>query len=302
MKNQKINQFVQVFVLLLASTIVVQAQDKPSAKKETVPTDAQTSNVQNASDNSSAEIKIIEKAYKKMTIAHVGSRLSEAKRRGQNYNFEKTLKFKLKDFHVGPIREIENKRYRDLVTPPSGEIIQIGTVTTINGNTDKNGVVTKDEARFSIDAKWVNGQYSSGADGNWTVGDILQLEPMRFHDVGKYASFKVEVSLDGRSKAYNALVMFHNPYQTQPLEALEPDFLDSVVGIGGVITQVFKENKMPLFTKIVDRNQNARLAGNVIKSDKPIGKKGSEDGDTSSLACPIDIPSCGGNGGDACLD
>lgn len=281
MKNQKINHFVKVFVLLSASIIVIQAQDKSSAKKETVQTNSQMSNVQSASDNSSPEARLIEKAYKKMTIAHMAGKLNEASRHGRDFNHEKTLKFKLKGFRVGPIEEIQNKIYRDLVTGPGGQTIEIGTVSkTYN-----------DETRFSITAEWANGQYASGFDPRWTVGNVMQLESSKFNDIGKYASYEVEVSLDNKKKTYRAFALFHNPYQSQSLETLNPEFLDEIIG-WGIITRILKENKMPLNTKIINRGQNTNLIANLTKSEKNGGKKSSEEGDTSNLICPADI--CGG--------
>jgi hypothetical protein len=284
MKSHKINRFVRVFALLLTSIIVIKSQNIHFDRKETV----QTNNLQNASDSSSPEVKLIEKAYKKMTIAHMASRLNRARGGNQPYDHNKTLQFKLKNFREGSIEEIRNTLIRNLVTPPSGDIVQVGTGTTTINRTDENGVVTSDEPKFSIDAQWVKGQYASMNDSKWTLGDILQFEAARYYDIGKYISYEVEISLDNKKNTYRALALFHNPQQSQPLETLKPEFLDSVVGMGGTITQVFRETKPPLGTRRYS-NQTANLSS----SEKSYPKKHSEE-ETSNLACPPDLIGCGG--------
>jgi hypothetical protein len=189
--------------------------------------------------NISPEEKLIRWTYRKLTIYELVYKISKAKKEKKPIGqalAQKALRFQLKDFRVGPIEEIQNVRYADLVTKPTGEIIQTGTATATTYDDE--------ETKFSVMAGWTRGQYASGITQDWTISDLLQFEAARFSDVGKYASYEVTVSLDGKKRTYRALVFFHNAYQSS--EPLNPEFLDVIVGMGGTITHVFRETKLPV--------------------------------------------------------
>jgi len=186
----------------------------------------------------------------------------------------------LKDFRVGQIKEIQNMIYRDLVTPPTGEIIQVSTA---------NSTQNSGETSVSIDSKWRVGQYSSGFDPQWTVGDILQLEAVRFNDVGRYASYEVTVSLEGNTRTYRALALFHNLYQ--PQGTLNPEFLDSIVGMGGVVTQVLKDTRLPLGMRRA--SNQAKNSTNTLNEAEFNNKVSSKKGRIEpKLMAPPDGPGC----------
>ena len=93
-------------------------------------------------------------------------------------------------------------------------------------------------------AEWTTGQYASLYDPHWTIGDLLGLEPDRYHDVGRYAVYDVLVSFKGKTRGYRALALFH---KTQgPGEHFRPSFWDSVAGSGGTLTDVWKEKRPPV--------------------------------------------------------
>lgn len=247
------------FVFLFSFSIVcIQAQDKSGESL----IQSSDKSIKSYKDNSltgnlKPEEIIIHWAYRKLTIAETMQKFADAgihkktPKEERTNLAKKTLQLKISDVKIGPIEEIQNLKYNDLVTPPTGEIIQIGRRYTSN-----NG----DEEKFSINAKWVDGQYSSGFDSNWTIEDILQLDSKRFYDIGMYASYKVKVSLDGKKRTYNALVLFHNPFQSHTIESLKPEFLDIVIGMGGIITQVYYENKIPIGTskKLTQKNPQVK--------------------------------------------
>lgn len=210
------------------------------------------------SASATAEEKIVRWAYKKMNILDAVERISKAKKQGQLVGRAlglKTLRFTLSNFHAGPIQEIQNAVYRDLVTPPTGQIIQ---VSAINSTRD-NG-----EPKISIKTAWQAGQYASGFDPKWTIGDVLQLEAARFHDVNRYASYEVTVSLEERARTYRALVLFHDSYQAGGVS--NPEFLDSVTGMGGIITQIFKDTRQPLGLRRSSTQDSALSQGTVQTS------------------------------------
>ncbi len=253
MNRQKIKRVVTYLgslILTLVSITFIQAQNVSSTnEKTTVLANLDKIAGQNSltsNDNMSPEEKLIRWTYKKLSIYETVGKFFDAEKKNQPRGealANKTLRFKLRDFQIGPIEEIQNEVYKDLVTLPTGQII--GAFAQTNKY--------KEEQRFYIQAKWRNGQYASVFDPQWTVGDILQLEATSFYDVKKYASYEVEVSLEGKTRTYRALVLFRSPDQSTGMP--DPEFLDSIVGMGGILTQVFKETKLPLGTKISDSSQ-----------------------------------------------
>lgn len=253
-KIKRIAVLVWYFGLLLISSFYVQAQDSPSKKltsTEKSPDSQESRQIASKQEltNSvmSREEKLIRDTYKKLSVYEVSERVKKADRENKSRGQElakNSLRFKLKSFHVGPIQEILNVKYRDLVTAPSGEIIQISTGTGRTNVTNLDGPTLRGEEKFYVDANWKSAQYVSNSNEDWSVGDIIQLEAIRFNGVGKYASYEVTVSLEGKTKTYRAMAFFRNPYQSS--EPLNADFLDSIVGMGGVITEIRNERKLPV--------------------------------------------------------
>src|SRR5437868_2288398 len=101
----------------------------------------------------SPEEKVIRLAYRKLTAFNKAARLYEAKDDDQPLDNKLVLAFELRNFHVGPIQEILGSRHKDLVTLPTGEIINLG-----HGVSQFN----KGEEQVYYTAHWSGGQYSSG--------------------------------------------------------------------------------------------------------------------------------------------
>jgi hypothetical protein len=128
------------------------------------------------------------------------------------------LKFELNNFKTGPILKILNKRYLDLVTLPTGDVISL-TLSEYS--------INKGPAEVTVEAQWGKGQYASGFDPQWTIQNALNFEPAKYADVGTYTSYTVTVSLEQRSRTYRALVLFHNLGQST--ETGKPEFWDSIL-------------------------------------------------------------------------
>ena len=235
--------------------------------------------------NSSPEEKLIRWAYKKLSVYEAVDKFSRAEREKQPTGqvlAQKALKFKLKNFQTGRIEEIQNLRFNDIVTLPTGNIIDITPVSTS---------VNNDEYKFSVKAKWKNGQYSSGFDSQWTLRDLMQLDPNKYRDVGKYASYEVTVSFEERTKTYLAVVLFHNPYQSS--QNLKPEFLDYIVGMGDVVTKIFNETTLPLRTKRSDVSNQSFQDDLEIKRDRKNAKDHNSQNLMSSCV-ETWYPGCGG--------
>lgn len=207
------------------------------------------------------EERIVRMAYRKMNVLDTVERVVKAKRKRQNAGSEliqRSLRFDIRDFRVGPIDEIRERTYRDLVTSSTGNVIQIAFATSSQND---------GEGQPSIAAAWKTGQYMGGFDAQWTVADVLRYEAVRFNDVDRYASYEVTVSLDGQSRTYRALALFHAPNQQQALPS--PEFLDGIVGMGGIVTQVLRDTRMPLAMKRSAIRNSAQTG--VVESDDNSG-------------------------------
>jgi hypothetical protein len=161
-----------------------------------------------------------------------------------------SLRLELSDFRVGPIREIESTKASDLMSAPTNEVISLTRALSIENGQDES---------VSYKAEWVPGQYASMYEPEWTIAHIMSFEADKNYDIGEYASYVVKVTLDSRTRTYRALALFHNPYRYQG--RLQATFWDAVCGLGGGITDVWKEDKpmtetTPLLPSVSNANDS----------------------------------------------
>jgi len=176
-----------------------------------------------------AEEQTVRAAYEKLTKLNRASLKSNGAP-----DEESVLRFELSNFKVGPIQEILSSRESDLVTGTSGEIVSLTrSISRLN----------KNDEHVAFIAEWTTGRYASIYDPQWTVGDILGFYATQYFDVGEYASYDVKVFFQGKTRAYRALALFHNPYKA--VGPLNPTFWDSGVGVGNVLTDVWNEKRPP---------------------------------------------------------
>jgi hypothetical protein len=178
----------------------------------------------------------VRETYKKLERYNAAAQSFHTEQSKEPYRAEANLSFELSDFRTGEVTEILGKRYTELVTLPTGDIVSL----TRGGHSLNGG---PQEATFA--AAWVRGQYASVFDPMWTVADVFHFEPARFYDVRTYASYQVSLKLEGKSRTYRALALFHEG----PSEIEGPEFWDAVVnGIG----DVWAEKRPPYMKKDVD--------------------------------------------------
>jgi hypothetical protein len=168
--------------------------------------------------------KVVRETYKKLESYHSAAQVFESEITRKPLRSDMNLSFELIGFRSGGIQEIINKPYAELVTPPTGDIVSL----TRGGHSLDGG---PQEATFA--AAWERGQYASVFDPMWTVADVFHFEAGRYYDIGTYISYQVTVKLEGRSRTYRALVLFHDgPRST---DVGPPEFWDAIVnGLGNV--------------------------------------------------------------------
>jgi hypothetical protein len=148
----------------------------------------------------------------------------------------------LSDFRSGDVRDILYKRYADLVTLPTGDIVSL----TRGGHSMDGG---PQEATYA--AAWEPGRYASVFDPAWIIADVFHFEAARYYDVKTFVSYQVTVSLEGRSRTYRALALFNRSQDGAP------EFWDAIVtGVG----DVSKDQRPPYKSKAQDTISTASVS------------------------------------------
>ncbi len=168
--------------------------------------------------NTSQE-KVVRDTYKKLENYNAAAQIFQYEQTKKTLRSDANLRFELSDFRSGNVAEILNKPYAELVTLPSGDIVSL----TRGGHSLDGG---PQEATFG--ASWERGQYASVFDPGWTVSDVFHFEAARYYDIRTYVRYQVTVKLEGRSRTYRALALFHEATDA-------PEFWDAIVnGLGSV--------------------------------------------------------------------
>ena len=168
--------------------------------------------------NSNAE-KLVRETYRKLETYHAAAQLYRHELSGKTIHSDAGLSFELSDFRTGNVDEILNRRYADLVTLATGDVVSL----TRGGHSFDGG-----PQAATFDAEWEHGQYASVFDPAWTVADVFHFEAAKYYDIKSYVAYQVTVKLKGRSRGYRALVLFHDMTGA-------PEFWDAIVnGLGSV--------------------------------------------------------------------
>jgi hypothetical protein len=214
-----------------------------------------------------AQENLVRETYRKLETYNAAAQVFQNEFKRKSVSAQASLRFELSDFRAGKIQEILNKPYAELVTLPTGDVISL----TRGGHSEDGG---PQEATYA--AAWERGQYASVFDPIWTVADVFHFEAARYYDIRSYVSYKVTARLEGRSRDYSAIVLFHEAGE----DAGRPEFWDTIVnGMGSV----WEEKRPPYKEKhgILVEQPTASLAieGDDTGGDSLAGDGGST-GDT----------------------
>ncbi len=180
--------------------------------------------------------KLIRETYTKLETYSTAAQVMQNELTRKPLRADANVRFELSDFRSGDVKEILQKPYVGLVTMPTGDVISL----TSGGHVLDGGA---EEATFG--AEWDRGQYASVFDPQWTVADAFHFEPEKYYDIVSYTSYQVTVRLQGRSRTYRALALFH--------AAGAPEFWDSIVN---GITRVWQEKRPPYKTKTMSTSMS----------------------------------------------
>jgi hypothetical protein len=182
--------------------------------------------------------RVVREAYAKLETYNTAEQAMQNELTGKPVHADASLRFELADFRSGDVREILYKPYVGLITMPTGDVVSL----THGGHVIDSG---PEEATFG--AEWERGQYASVFDPQWTVADVFHFEPEKYYDIVSYSSYQVTVRLEGRSRTYRALALFH-----AKTNAGVPEFWDAIVN---GITRVWQEKRPPYRVKKAALNE-----------------------------------------------
>jgi hypothetical protein len=188
--------------------------------------------------------RVVRETYRKLEMYNAAAQIFQNETTRRPIRAEGNLSFELTAFRSGNVAEITNQRYAELVTLPTGDVVSL----TRGGHSLDGG---PQEATFA--AAWEHGQYAAVFDPMWTVADVFHFEAARYYDIRTYLSYQVTVKLEGRSRTYRALALFHEP--REPGDVGAPEFWDAIVnGVGNV----WEEKRPPYNAKkgiLVERSE-----------------------------------------------
>ena len=203
------------------------------------------------SANAAQHEKLIRDTYAKLESYNAAEQVLQNEFSRKPLRPDASLRFELGEFRSGAIKEILNKPYAGLITLPTGDIVSL----TRGSHVLDDG---PEEATFA--AAWERGQYASVFDPQWTIADAFHFEPEKYYDIASYTSYQVTVRLEGRSRTYRALALFHENANG----ARAPEFWDTVVnGIG----RVWQERRPPYKQKSATQTEVSLLAADGLLVD-----------------------------------
>jgi hypothetical protein len=215
-----------------------------------------------------AQEQLIRETYRKLEIYNAAAQAFQQEQSGHGSRVQPRLSFALSDFRSGNVQEIAGQRYAELVTLPTGEVVSL-----IHGSHSIDEGA--EEATFA--AAWDHGQYAPVFDPQWTIGDVLEFEPARYYDIRSYTSYQVTVNLDGKSRTYRALALFHRA--PRPLDAGAPEFWDTVVN---GVDRVWEE-KRPAYKRKLSLDASPSVESSTVEDSTidPLLTEQSDGGDTA---------------------
>jgi hypothetical protein len=197
--------------------------------------------------------KVVRETYRRLETYNAAAQIFQKEGTRKPFRADANLNFELSDFRSGNVVGILSKRYAELVTLPTGDIVSL----TRGGHSSNGG---PQEATFA--AAWEPGQYASVFDPMWTVADVFHFEAARYFDIKSFTSYQVTVKLEGRARTYRAVALFR---ETVPgSETPAPEFWDAIVnGVG----EVWKEKRPPYQTKLSTTTAEPSETSSLVVAD-----------------------------------
>jgi hypothetical protein len=136
--------------------------------------------------------------------------------------------FAIDSVAVGELSVIADQPWDRLVSKPDGDLIDVGasgvspTITTPNGVTKKS--------MFYVMTGWSNHVFEASWDGITVAKAVSESAKPPGVEYNRYASYRVQATLSGRSRSYNAMFLFGKDAKGN--EAVH--MVDHIVGMGSL--------------------------------------------------------------------
>lgn len=172
---------------------------------------------------------LVRKGYLNLMLYHSAGKRAEAVGERREHVPYDDIDIYIFNTYTGYVREFADRRFFELVTPPTDEMIQLSRLVR---STDK------DPTRYLVyEARWVPGRYVPPTPitfGQW-------LQAAGYTDVEKMTTYEVRVRLDGREKIYRALALHHKPPRMKKDGKIE--YVDLILGNNGALTELTVEDR-----------------------------------------------------------
>ena len=204
-----------------------------------------------------------------------------------------TPHFQIDSMVIGSLSSIADAPWEQLVTKPNGDVIDVGSSGVSPTVTTRSGVTKK--SMFYVMTGWSYRTFEQSWDGI-RVAQVVRDSPKPNGEVySKYASYRVQATLSGRGRTYNAIFLFGT--DSKGNEAIH--MVDHIVGMGSldlVLTQsLYPEplletyyREIPEITEWIAANTIPKATPSRDVFCSPTGCALPADWVTKSLAVPID--------------
>ncbi len=132
------------------------------------------------------------------------------------------IRFEIWNVHTGPVEEIYDRPYGQLVTKPSGNILQI-----VPGTVSRNGR----PARVLYQAAWAANELPEVPTEDWdkiTVRKVLAGMEKEMPPAKTYTSYEVRIQFKGQARSYAAVAFHHKALSDSDAPIIS--FTDNIVG------------------------------------------------------------------------
>lgn len=199
-----------LLIILAGATLGVYAQDRT---QPAVGDSKQSSARQNDWLARSQEIRGIHENYEKLVrSAYVKlmryqhayvAELADGNKRAPLR--EDNIEFELGSFHTGPIKEVADAPYLEMVTEPEGDALAVSPIYRNQPN----------EPKFALYiVNWTKRNLAYNGGSGITVGEILGLGMEAQEGVEFYSSYEVTMRLAGKERTYRAMALYRKAAQT----------------------------------------------------------------------------------------
>lgn len=209
--------------------------------------------------------QLVHLAYLKLSFYNRVANAMSARLRERAHRTTDDLRFRLERFRRGPIEEIYDTSYTQLVTKPTGEILHV-TTGVVREQTEGGG----GEGQVSYPVQWGRAPYAPEDWERATLRDVLRATGRLVADIKEYVSFEVEARLQGKSRRYRALALFYGG--ADAAEAPKVEIIDNIAGIGGLMTNLLYEGRTPAGGNApVAGAKQGRILGFITAAERAAG-------------------------------